>query len=218
LSARACPTCRRSFPTEKALSEHHRLVHVLPDLLPSPGRGDPLKNSVFGQLRRFVDGDEIFMTGHQIGAPRHYNRRVIPEWINDNKKVRKFLISVFPKHKANKRQHTQMMLWNAVIHFYFRNRWSARQTEKQCDATLCDLRLGRWHRHKRGKRSPVHWIAQQIQRKAAGLNMDGSRKSAVGRGKFSKPVRVSERHRETNLVWSPRWEAEERAYWLSLFI
>jgi hypothetical protein len=74
----------------------------------------------YGQLRRFLDGSDPFMSGgHQILVSRRISRK-IPVWSKSDVKVRELLKQSFPKLTVNPRQRKSAADWARVICLYFR--------------------------------------------------------------------------------------------------
>lgn len=72
------------------------------------------------QLGKLIDGKEQFMrSGHQILVERKH-KRVTPEWVKSDKKIRELLLRSFPRLLINKRQAALAGRWARVIQLYFR--------------------------------------------------------------------------------------------------
>jgi hypothetical protein len=78
-------------------------------------------SDTFLELRKFTaDGNEPFMTGHQIRKMRAGCRRT-PRWALDNDKVQELLLRSFPKMKVKGHNHRRRAArWMAVIQLFFR--------------------------------------------------------------------------------------------------
>ena len=73
------------------------------------------------QLSRKIDAKDPFMThGHQIIKPRSDDKKSVPEWVLDDKKVREIILRSFPKFSTDARQRKGAARWIRVIHLYFR--------------------------------------------------------------------------------------------------
>jgi hypothetical protein len=53
-------------------------------------------NADFARLRHMMDGDDQFMSDHGIKKARTAFERHIPEWTQNDEKVRQFLLATFP--------------------------------------------------------------------------------------------------------------------------
>ena len=82
------------------------------------------------QLRQKIDGDDSFMTGHQIAKVRK-RTRVTPEWATDNSLTRKLLSEVFPRWSTDLTQHKRAARWARVIHLYYRMGLPQQQVSKE---------------------------------------------------------------------------------------
>ena len=72
------------------------------------------------ELIRMLDGKEQFMrSGHQILVERKH-KRIVPDWAQDDAKVRELLLRSFPKFRTDKRQAARAGRWARVIQLYFR--------------------------------------------------------------------------------------------------
>lgn len=58
--------------------------------------------------------------GHQIIKPRSDDKKSVPEWASDDKKVREIVLRSFPKFGTDTRQRKGAARWIRVIHLYFR--------------------------------------------------------------------------------------------------
>jgi hypothetical protein len=76
-------------------------------------------NEDLRQLRKKMDGDEGFLTGHQILKIRK-REKIIPEWAMNDQLLRGLLSTVFPKWRTSQRQLRQAARWVWAIHLYYR--------------------------------------------------------------------------------------------------
>ena len=90
-------------------------------------------NKDFQQLRRVLGGNDPFTNhGHQIVVLRK-RKRISPEWVRSNAKIREVLLRAFPKLAINQKQRDHAALWARIIHLYFRLQWTHRQVADELD-------------------------------------------------------------------------------------
>jgi predicted DNA-binding protein YlxM (UPF0122 family) len=85
-------------------------------------------------LRSLIDGDDQFMTGHQLTKVRR-PRRKIPDWSKNEKSIQIILQTAFPKLKTDSKQRKQAGRWARVIQLYFRSQKSYRETAEEMNET-----------------------------------------------------------------------------------
>jgi hypothetical protein len=78
-------------------------------------------NETLAELRQKIDGQDLFMGGHQILKVRESRQMPAPDWVYNNDVVWKFLISRYPKPY----QVRSIEIWGAVIHYHLRMRMKA---------------------------------------------------------------------------------------------
>jgi hypothetical protein len=91
------------------------------------------------KLRRRIDGDDNFMTAHQIKKIRT-RERSIPTWTLNNKKVQKVVLSAFPD-LANPESKRRASRWIRMIYLYYRMQMSNSQVAKEMDETLNAVKM-----------------------------------------------------------------------------
>ncbi len=139
-----------------------------------------MANDTFQELRGKIDSNDPFMSwGHQIIKPRSNDRKNIPEWALDDKKIREILLRSFPKLTTNSRQRRGAARWMRVVHLYFRMHMTRGQVAEE-------LRV---------KSRVVKDVVQNIRRAAEGRRCDGQGKKLlgirpVGRPKIHAPIRT----------------------------
>jgi hypothetical protein len=116
-------------------------------------------------LRQSFGGNESIMRGFQIGKLKTYQRK-IPRWVN-NAEIQKIILAAFPKLKTDQKQRTGAARWANVIHFYFRLRYTARQTAEELAI----------------KASAVNETVRSVKRAASGRRADGK----IRGGKRGRP-------------------------------
>lgn len=80
-----------------------------------------MPNDHLGELRRKIDSNDPFVTGgHQVLKPRSNDKKEVPEWTRDDKKVREILLRSFPKLTTDYKQRVRAARWIRIIHLYFR--------------------------------------------------------------------------------------------------
>jgi hypothetical protein len=86
------------------------------------------------KLRKRMDGDDGFMSGHQIKKIRTRERE-IPAWTLNDEEVRKVLLRAFPKLHTQYRDGKLAARWARIIHLYFRMQMSNSQAAKDMEMT-----------------------------------------------------------------------------------
>lgn len=71
------------------------------------------------KLRRRMDGDDGFMTAHQIKKIRTRERK-IPAWTLNDKEVQTVLLRAFPTLHKNRKVAKRAGRWARIIHLYYR--------------------------------------------------------------------------------------------------
>lgn len=118
-----------------------------------------MPNDHFGELRKKIDSNDPFVTGgHQVLKPRSDDKKKVPEWTRDDKKVREVLLRAFPKLTTDTRQRTRAARWIRVIHLYFRMYMTRGQVAVELGESP------KW----------VRDIVRNIRRVAAGRRSDGN--------------------------------------------
>jgi hypothetical protein len=87
------------------------------------------------RLRGKVDGDDNFMSAHQIKKIRT-RERVIPPWTLNDKEVRKVLLRAFPSLHTSQSAARSAGRWTRLIHLYYRVQMSNSQVAKEMGMTL----------------------------------------------------------------------------------
>jgi len=75
------------------------------------------------RLRRQVDGNDGFTSGHQIITLRQSNRED-PEWTKSDAEIREVLRRSFPKLDTDAGQRFRAGRWMRVIQLYFRKHYT----------------------------------------------------------------------------------------------
>lgn len=73
--------------------------------------------------------------GHQIIKPRSDDKKSVPDWALDDKKVREVVLRSFPKYGTNARQRKGAARWIRVIHLYFRMGMTRGQVAEEMGVT-----------------------------------------------------------------------------------
>lgn len=92
------------------------------------------------RLRKKMDGNEGFMSAHQIKTIRT-RERDIPSWALNDKEVRTVLLRSFPKLRTNNRQAIHAGRWMRLIHLYYRVQMSNSQVAKEMGMTLNAVKM-----------------------------------------------------------------------------
>lgn len=109
-------------------------------------------NEDLKQLRKESDGDEGFMSGHQIKKIRA-RVRVIPLWAMNNAETQKVLLRAFPKLLTSPTQRKSASRWGAIIHLFYRMNMSETQVGEELEITGANVKmtLQRIRAHATGK-------------------------------------------------------------------
>jgi hypothetical protein len=97
------------------------------------------KDEDFVKLRRYMDGSEGFMEGHQIKKVRTRSR-VIPAWTLNDKEVQKVLLRAFPDLRRHPRHIVRAGRWIRVIHLYYRMQLPNSHVAKELNITVNNLK------------------------------------------------------------------------------
>ena len=120
-------------------------------------------------MRRVVDANDGLM-GSRIVGPRSYRGRKMPTWAMDDKKVQHLLLSTFPRMKedsaAGRRQRDSAARWHAVIHLYFRMKYTCSQIAEELGSSHCKIKN----------------VIRSIQRVVRGLRADSRKPRTNTRG------------------------------------
>lgn len=140
------------------------------------GSASPSNIDALVKLRKTVDGNDIFMDGHQITKYRRMWDREIPEWAMSNAEVQRIVLSAFPKLKDNPRQAKKAGRWVRIIYLYYRMKQPHQIVAKEMKM----------------KESTLTSTIRNISRVARGLTVMGKER----RHPSSAPVRDPERKDE----------------------
>ena len=91
------------------------------------------------RLRRRMDGDDNFMSAHQIKKIRTRERE-IPAWTLNDKEVRKVLLRAFPKLHKTAVSKVSAGRWMRLIHLYYRVQMPNSQVAKEMGETLSAIK------------------------------------------------------------------------------
>jgi DNA-directed RNA polymerase specialized sigma24 family protein len=92
------------------------------------------------KLRRRIDGDDNFMSAHQIKKIRT-RERDIPAWTLNNKEVQKVLLRAFPNLQNSRRMAARAGRWMRLIHLYYRVQMSNSQVAKEMGVNLNTVKM-----------------------------------------------------------------------------
>jgi hypothetical protein len=119
------------------------------------------------KLRTRLDGDDNFMSAHQIKKVRTRERVIVP-WTLNNSEVQKVLLRVFPRLRGSYRQAQQAGRWMRVIHLYYRMQLSYSQV-------AAELKI---------KKGTVLTLIRSINRAGKNLRIDtGTQREPARRGR-----------------------------------
>lgn len=130
-------------------------------------------NEELRQLRKKFDSKDPFIAGgHQILKPRSDDKKSVPEWALNDKKVKEIILRSFPKFNTDTRQRKGAARWIRIIHLY----WRMNQTRGQVAE---EMGL---------KYSVVNNIIAAIKRVARGRRADNT--DLLGHNKKGRPKKV----------------------------
>ncbi len=92
------------------------------------------------KLRRKMDGDDGFMSAHQIKKIRT-RERDIPAWALNDAEVRKVLLRAFPGLHKNQTEARRAGRWTRLIHLYYRVQMSNSQVAKEMGERLNSIKM-----------------------------------------------------------------------------
>ena len=87
------------------------------------------------KLRKRMDGDDSFMSAHQIKKIRT-RERVIPLWTLNDKEVQRVVSISFPDWRKNRVSKARAGRWTRIIHLYYRMQLSNSQVAKEMGMTI----------------------------------------------------------------------------------
>ena len=126
-------------------------------------------SDVARRLRRRIDHNDTFTSGHQIITIRRTDR-VDPEWVKSDAEIRKILLRAFPKLDTDPKQRARAGRWARVIQLYFRRHYTHGQIAAE---------LGIKYRN-------VNSLIDRIRRAAKGERANGTGKLGNPRGRPKK--------------------------------
>lgn len=109
------------------------------------------------RLRRRIDHDDVFTSGHQILKVRG-KEKSCPEWAKYDDQTRGLLCLMFPKLKVNDNQRKRAGLMLRVIRLYYRENYTRKQVSEETGKNYNTVRM----------------ILRQIQNASKLLRADGS--------------------------------------------
>lgn len=110
-------------------------------------------------FRTIMSVGPSFIKGHQIMKIRRRARRA-PQWAYDDEKIKKLLVTSFPKLATDDVQRKRAGRWAQVIQLYFRMKRSQRETAEETGQSIRD----------------IHDILVRIRRAASGKPVDGRKR------------------------------------------
>jgi DNA-binding NarL/FixJ family response regulator len=81
-------------------------------------------------LRKIMDSNDGFVTGHLIKKIRRRTRK-IPEILRNDVSVRKILLKSFPRIETNDLQRKRAARWSRVIYLYFRAGYNYKEVAEE---------------------------------------------------------------------------------------
>jgi hypothetical protein len=92
------------------------------------------------KLRGRMDGNEGFMSAHQIKKVRTLQRE-IPAWTLNDKEVQKVILRSFPDFKKNRIHAARAARWVRIIHLYYRMQLPNSHVAKDMGITINVLKM-----------------------------------------------------------------------------
>jgi hypothetical protein len=92
------------------------------------------------KLRLRMDGDDSFMSSHQIKKIRTRERE-IPAWTLNDKEVQKVITRSFPNWRTRRADAQRAGRWIRIIHLYYRMQLSNSQVAKELEMNLNALKM-----------------------------------------------------------------------------
>jgi|SRR6266850_6288228 len=127
-------------------------------------------NEDLRQLRKKIDGSDLFMKSYQIKKIRT-REKVVPIWATNNIETRKLLLRAFPKLKIDYKQRQRAGRWSAVIHMFYRMGMAKSQIAEELKTTT----------------TTINTVLQHIRRVAKGRRADN--KGLLGIRPAGRPKR-----------------------------
>jgi hypothetical protein len=91
-------------------------------------------NDDLKQLRKKIDGSDLFMESFQIKKIRRPKKN-IPSWSLNNEETQKLLLGAFPKLKTNEKQRRSAGRWGLIIHLFYRANLTSREVSEAVGCT-----------------------------------------------------------------------------------
>jgi hypothetical protein len=108
-------------------------------------------NDDLRQLRKKIDGSDLFMNSFQIKKISRRKREPF-SWALDDKESRNILLSSFPKLKTDCKQRQSAARWARIIHLFYRMNLTEREVAEELGCTY----------------NTVNMILYRIRKRAAG--------------------------------------------------
>jgi hypothetical protein len=74
------------------------------------------------------------VNGYQILTIRR-PRKNIPDWVNNNREIQRFLLVSFPLMRTDSRERIRAGQWARIINLYFKRQWSRGQIAEELNWT-----------------------------------------------------------------------------------
>jgi hypothetical protein len=148
---------------------------------------NPTRRKDMKKLRLRMDGDDSFMSSHQIKKTRVlFGQKDTPAWATNDAEIRRILLSVFPELKTRPHHRRAAARWNQAIVLVYRLGMSYSYAADEMGITYQALES----------------LLRNIRRAAKGLRSDTmkprtGKKGIVGRKKNASPPKPEEGSRET---------------------
>lgn len=117
--------------------------------------------------------------GHQIIKVRQGKKRRVPDWVDDDDRLQKVLLTSFPNMLDNQKQRDRAGRWARIFYMYYKGNYTARDIAQELDMTIGHVRM----------------ILVGIRRVANGGRYDGKLRV----GKLGRPKKLTQVCLETPL-------------------
>lgn len=95
--------------------------------------------STLRKLRKSFGVNDPFMSmGFETKKIRKYGKR-IPEWVNDQEKIKAVFFRSFPKMQFDPKQRAQAGHWIRIITLYYKQGWTRSQIAEELGGSYCQI-------------------------------------------------------------------------------
>jgi hypothetical protein len=97
-------------------------------------------NEDLKKLRKKIDGNDVFMSAHQIKKVRTREKQ-IPSWTLRDKEIQKVVLRAFPNVRTNKTARKRAGRWVRIIHLYYRTHMTSSQISAELGETINQTKM-----------------------------------------------------------------------------